>query len=319
MGFGVFTPPEEAKPRAKKEKLTSAQIVAKLEETGIDFTPIGLGPWSHSKLKVLQNCPLKFYLQYIIKQDPKTKPEVSVVTENGKAAHRILEFVLAGRDIKKAYGLTRPEYKTLTDEQWEELVVPLEYNIANFKERVDEFAGRNGIKRIFQELRIGVTKDWKPTGFFADDVYFRGVIDLVIQMEDGNVILADHKLGTSAVMGMRNFNDQLDTYRVLFHAGVEPTQGSTTSINHIREGEVTFGEYMDTEQTHDSLLNRLEFSIQGAIDQVLEMGEFKHMTCTTCKYCDYRPECISRTKVVTADLRKQESETKKWFEIKKVT
>lgn len=298
--------------KKKKVKKTSEEIIAELEETGIDFTPIGLGPWSHSKLKVLKNCPLKFYLQYVIKQTPKSKPEISVNTENGKAAHRILEFVLAGKSIEKAYALTRPEYKdTLSDANWEELVVPLEYNIFKFKERIDEFEVKNGIKRIFQELRIGVTKDWEPTGFFSDDVYFRGVIDLVMQMEDLNVIYVDHKLGTSAAQGMRNFNDQLNTYRVLFNSGVAKTTGSQVAIHHIREGEVTFGEQMDTEQTHESLVNRLEFSIQGAIDQTLELGFFKHIAGNGCQYCDYRPECRSK------ELLPLEKATKKWFEIKK--
>jgi hypothetical protein len=111
---------------------------------------------------------------------------------------------------------------------------------------------------------------------------------------------------------MRNFADQLNTYRVLFHAGVEKTEGSKVFIHHIKEGEISSAEYMDTEATHESLVNRLEFSIQGAIDQTLEIGYFKHIAGNHCKYCDYKTECKAK------ELKDQELATKKWFEIKKI-
>lgn len=297
----------------KKAKKTSEEIITDLEETGIDFSPVGLGPWSHSKLKVLKNCPLKFYLQYVIKQKPEAEPEISVITETGKAAHRILEFVLGGKEIGRAYAATREEYrKTLTDEQWEENIVSVEYNIQRFKEKIDGFEKAHGIKRILQELRIGCTVDWEPTGFFSDDVYFRGVIDLVIQLKNGDIVIVDHKYGTVSAMGLRNFQDQLNTYKVMFHKGVEPISGAQSGIHHIKEGEIVLDNYADKDEIEDSLLGRIEFSIQGAIDQVQELGFFKHIAGNGCKYCDYRTECKA------GKLKEQEKATKKWFEIKKI-
>lgn len=311
MGFELDIPTQEKRP-ARKAKLTSQEIIAKLEETGISFTPEGLGPWSHSKLKVLRSCPLKFYLQYIIKQEPQEKPPISVITETGKAAHRILELYVGGKSLEQAYATTRAEFKnTLTDEQWVENIESIEYNVMKFKQRVDDFEASHGVKRILQELRIGVTKDWEPTGFFADDVFFRGVIDLAIQLKDDNVILIDHKYGTSQVQGMRNFNEQLDTYRVLFHAGISPTKGSQVAIHHIKEGEVSMGESKFTEDTHQDLRNKIEFFIQSAIDRVLEIGYFKHIAGSACKYCDYARECKS------GQLKEQEKATAKWFENRK--
>lgn len=297
----------------KKPKKTTEEIIQGLEETGIDFSPVGLGPWSFSKLKVLRNCPLKFYLQYVIKMPPKGEQEVSLVTEVGKAAHRVLEFTLGGRKLDEAYKLTRKEFlQTISDEQWEEHLSSVEYNIIKFKEKIEQFEKDHGVKRILQELRIGVTKDWEPTGFFSDDVYYRGVIDLVIQLNNGDIVIIDHKYGTVAAMGLRNFQDQLQTYKILFDRGVEPIVGAQAGIHHIKEGEVVLDEYHDAETIRDSLLNRVEFSIQGAIDQVQELGYFKHIAGNGCKYCDYREECKK------GDLKTLEKETKKWFQIKKV-
>lgn len=298
----------------KVPKKTSAEIIAELEKTGIDFSPIGLGPWSHSKLKVLKSCPLKFYLQYIIKQKPEVEADISVITETGKAAHRILEFVLGGKDITRAYSITREEFrKTLTDAEWEENIASVEFNISKFKEKIEGFEKQHGIKRILQELRIGCTKEWEPTGFFSDDVYFRGVIDLVIQLKNGDILILDHKYGTVSAMGLRNFQDQLNTYKILFHKGVEPIAGAQSGIHHIKEGEIVLDNYSDAAEIEESFIGRVEFSIQGAIDQVQELGFFKHIAGNGCKYCDYRTECKA------GKLKEQEKATKKWFEIKKIT
>lgn len=298
--------------KPRKAKKTTAEIRAELEETGIDFSKVGLGPWSHSKLKVLRNCPLKFYLQYILKEPPEGPVEISTVTELGKAAHRILELYLGGRELSTAYKITRQEFlTTITDSQWEESVVTLEFNIIKFKERVDALDQEYGVKRILQEIRIGVTKDWEPTGFFSDDVYYRGVIDLAIQLKNSDLLIVDHKLGTVSAMGLRNFKDQLNTYKVLFHKGVEPVNGAQAGIHHIKEGEVALDEYADKDEIESKLFNELEYSIQGVVDGVLELGYFKHIAGNTCKYCDFKTKCKS------GGYKELEKESKKWFEIKK--
>lgn len=296
----------------KRKRKTEAEILAELEETGLNLTPVGLGAWSHSKLKMLKNCPLQFYLKYILKRQPSTEQEVSLITEVGKAAHRILELHLGGKKLDQCYVAVRKEFeKTIDGADWEENLEAVEYNIIKFKEKIDGFEKEHGVKRIIQELRIGCTKDWEATGFFSDDVYFRGVIDLVIQLMNGDVVIVDHKFGTVAAMGLRNFADQLDTYKVLFHKGVEPITGAQCGIHHIREGEVVLDEYVDVGVINNSLVNRIEFNIQGAIDKLLELGYFKHIAGNACKYCDYRTECKA------GELKTLEKETKRWFEIKK--
>ena len=299
--------------RSSKKKKTSEEILKDLEETGIDFTPKGLGPWSHSKLKVLRNCPLKFYLQYILKVPPEGEQEISLVTEVGKAAHKILEYVLGGKKLEDAFTLTKREFKDIIGpNDWAANLESVEYNIMSFKERIDKIDEEHGVKRIFQEIRIGCTPEWEPTGFFSDDVYYRGVIDLAIQLKNKDLIIVDHKYGTSSAMGLRAFNDQLQTYKVLFHKGVENIEGAQAGIHHIKEGEIVLDDYHTKEEIEGSLLLRIEFSIQGAIDQVKELGYFKHIAGSTCKYCDYRDKCKA------GGFKTLEKDSKKWFEIKKV-
>lgn len=299
--------------KVRKPKKTSEEILAELEETGMDLSPVGLGPWSYSKLKVLKNCPLKFYLQYILKVKPAEEPPISLVTEVGKAAHKILELMIAGKGLEDAYKATQKEYEaTITRTEWEENLDTVEYNITKFMDKIEEFERKNGVKRFLQEIRIGCTKDWEPTGFFADDVYFRGVIDLVIQLQNDDIIIIDHKFGPPALMGLRNFQDQLNVYPVLFHKGIQKVNGAQTGIHFIRDGETTLGHYSSVEDIEDSLQPRLDFFVEGTIDGVLELGYFKHFAGNTCKYCDYKAECKA------GKFKQLEKDSKKWFEIKKV-
>lgn len=284
-----------------------------LELDSLELTPTGLGAWSHSKIKCLKNCPLQFYLKYVLKIKPIEKPPISLVTEVGKAAHRILEVMIQGKGIQDAFTKVKKEYEgVLTPEEWESQVMSLEYSMTTFRERMDIFERKNPIKRVFQEIRIAVDKEWNPTGFFSDDCYFRGVIDLAFQMENRDALYIDHKTGAPAIMGVRNFQDQLNTYKVLFHYGIDKTAGAQSGIHFIRDGEIALDEYVDAAEIENSLRNRVEFSIHGAIDTVKEIGFFKHKRGAYCNYCDFNEDCKAKVFKPLVD------DSKKWFEIKEI-
>ena len=163
----------------------------------INLGRFGLGAWSISKLKVLQKCPFQFYLKYVLKI--KVPENLAVKSDPlsanvGSAAHRILEFVMKGKSIQDSYALTKKEFvpDKLTGENWVELVETLFMSISNFKDRMDSFSRLNPVKRIFTEMRMGVNKDWEACAFFDDDVYFRGIIDLALQLENNDLIIIGH-------------------------------------------------------------------------------------------------------------------------------
>lgn len=275
-----------------------------------------LGPWSISKLKVLRKCAFQFYLKYILKikipEDVAGRPD-TVSADVGSAAHLILEHVMCGKSIQDAYKLSRKEYgpDKLTDEQWAERVETLETSINAFKDRMDALGRRHKIKRVFTELRIGVTKDWEPTGFFAKDVYIRGVIDLIVQLEDGCILIFDHKTG-GGEGSLRPYEDQLNSYKVLFHFGIDPIKGAQSYIHFIQAGEIKPSYFSDVEEIEGKLKDMLEFDIEGAIDAVGEVGFFKHVRGGYCKWCDFDAICKSK------ELKPLELGTKRFFPIKKV-
>ena len=268
---------------AKEKALVDSEVL---------ITADGLSAWSHSKVQLLYKCPLQFYLKYILKVKP-VDVTVSVITEIGKAAHRVLELAPSGNSVDTILARVRKEFPQLSEDEWKN-VEELEFNIMKFQAKLKDFEAIHGVKRYIHELRIGVTKNFQPTGFFSDDVWFRGVIDFVIQMNNSDAIMIDHKTGAPAVMGVKNFQKQLDTYKVLFHHGVEKINGAKSGIHFIKDGEVKMDEYSDAEEIETTLRDKVTSSINVAIDMVHDLGIFKKTPGqTVCKYCDYVKECKS--------------------------
>jgi hypothetical protein len=283
------------------------------EFESIPMDKYSLGPWSMSKLKCLQKCPFQFYLKYILKVKVPVEvsgPQDTQLADIGSAAHRILEHVVIGKSVTQSYALTKAEFvpSKLSEEVWVDRVENLEFNIQAFKERIDALGKRHNIKRLFTELRMGVTKDWEPTSFFADNVYFRGIIDLVVQLDNLDIIILDHKTG-GGEGSIRAYQDQLDSYKILFHKAKTPVTGAQSGIHFIRQGDVKMSEYTTREDIETKLIANLEWSIEGAIDSVKELGYFKHVRGNQCKYCEYDFLCKPKT------LLPLEKSTKRFFEI----
>lgn len=300
----------------------------KLDSEGLSFSKYGLGAWSASKLKMLEKCPYQFYLKYIL----KVKPDDDFVQDTsmadiGTTAHRILEHLVLGKSIDEAYALAKKEHcdvdpttvkkghAVLTREQWDNSIITLENSIIQFKEKLEVFERNNKVRAKFTELRLGVTRDWKPTTFFASNVYFRGIIDLVLEIEFDpreapDALIIDHKHGGGEFGGVKNYQQQLDTYKPLYHFGKRKTSGIQAGIHFIKAGNTAYDEYDDSQTIEKSLVSKIEWLIDGAIDTVKELGYFKHIRGNHCKYCEFDQQCKEGV------LKPNELSTKKYFEIK---
>lgn len=250
----------------------------------------GLGPWSHSKLKMLKKCPFNFYLKYVRKM--KGQEVKSPETLLGSAAHRILELFITGKSLHDSFKETKVEFSDSIDSKlWVERVETLELSIEAFKRKLDDFDKKHKIKKVMTELRLGITRDFQPSTFFAKDVFFRGIIDLALHLECNDVVFWDHKKGGSSTYGIKVYNDQLNTYKVLFHHGVEKIAGASAGINFIEEGTTKLGDYHSVEDIEGKLKNDLLFSIDTAVHQLEEIGFFKHIAGSHCQWCEFNKEC----------------------------
>jgi len=276
---------------------------------------LSLGPWSYSKYKSLKKCPFQFYLKYILKfklPENLLLQSDPISANVGKAAHEILENVLLGEDVEKSFAKVKKDYldkKLLTPEVWEERVTILSFNINKFKDRIDNFKLRTPIKKVFTELRMGITRDFKPADFFGKNVWVRGVIDLVLLLECMDIVILDHKTG-GGQGSPKVYKEQLDWYKILFHFSISKVKGAQTGVHFIGEGEVKMLDFSDPDDIENNLKNGLEMSLEGAIDLLKEMGYFKHVRGPYCKWCEY-----DNIGCKSGEFKPLELSTKKWIKI----
>jgi len=299
------------------ESLQAAINTAANTPEQMEFDIYSLGPWSYSKYKSLVRCPFQFFLKYLAKI--KVPAELQVKDDPlsaavGSAAHLVLEEILKGRSVEKAYAASKKKYvledKELTEEEWAEHLETLSFNIRSFKERLDAFDAKNKIKRVLTETRAAFTKDFEPTGFFAKDAFVRGVIDLVLLLECSDALIIDHKHG-GGEGGIKNYKEQLDWYKVLVNFGIQKVQAVQTGIHFIKKGDIILDNKMSPSSEVDGhLRNLLMMSLEGAVEKAKDIGYFKHVRGPYCKWCEFdNLGCRDGT------LKPAEMATRKWIPI----
>lgn len=123
--------------------------------------------WSYSSIKQFQNCPKQYYHTRVLK-DVKSADTAATLygTELHKAAE---EFIKDGTPIPPQFNYVQP-----------------------YLDRLNAIPGEKHC-----ELKFGLNAELEPCGFFAPDVWLRGVADLVV-VNGNKAFSIDYKTGKSA-------------------------------------------------------------------------------------------------------------------------
>ena len=137
---------------------------------------IKVAPWSFSKIKAFEQCPKQFYHEKILKEFPFVPTEATLY---GTAFHKAAEdFIGEDKPLPKKFSFAEKTLLSLKNKPGQKLC----------------------------EIKLGVTENLEECGFFAKDVWFRGVADLVIL--DGDLAwVIDYKTGKSSKYASK---DQLE-------------------------------------------------------------------------------------------------------------
>jgi len=126
--------------------------------------------WSYSSIKTFDQCPKKYYHLKVIKDVKDFGNEATIY---GSQVHKAAEdYIANGIEIPAKFSFITAPLKALASIQ--------------------------GQKHC--ELRLAVSYDgqeYKPTEFMARDVWYRGIIDLLIINED-TAYIVDYKTGKNA-------------------------------------------------------------------------------------------------------------------------
>ena len=122
--------------------------------------------WSHSGLKDYEGCARRYHEVKVLKNYPFTDTKATIY---GKEVHEAFELYIKD-------GKALPEY------------------LAEHQALLDSLNAKTG--RKLPEFEMGVKEDLSPCGFAAQDVWARGVADLVIVNDDDlTAWVIDYKTG----------------------------------------------------------------------------------------------------------------------------
>lgn len=264
------------------------------EPVPVELGVYSMGPWSVSKLKTLERCPLQFYLAYVAKvQLPKEDedPDETLFRNVGTTLHAILEAMANGHTIENAIELGKRDYiKIVTPERW--YVVEDHYpSLYKFWNRIYGLSQRVEIESIDPEIQLAIDKNFKPVSFFSDDAFFRGVEDFSLRTAKNTAIIIDHKRGGNPSFGVKIHRAQLNSYMILEHFGRRPLSGSKAGIHFIEAGDIAMTEFVSKDSIETLLPSWLIGKISKAVNTVAHAGGFDHNRTQMCKYCDFQKYC----------------------------
>lgn len=250
-------------------------------------------PWSISKASIAETCALQFEHKYL-----KKTPEAPKATGNqvGTAAHAVLEFRLGGMKAKDARKAAL-EKTPLTGEEVDTLS-SFDETIEAFLVRFDGFCKANGVTEVLREVQWAITADYKPTEFFAKDVYFRGAVDLGAVTANKDLFIIDHKSGFAKDISKDNkFKYQLNSYAVLAHACRPDLAGVRTGIHFLQGAEQMRLQWLDYIEAPriGKLYAPWLYKHLNDVAEMLQpprMGRPK-IDKWPCSYCSFRPVCAA--------------------------
>jgi CRISPR/Cas system-associated exonuclease Cas4 (RecB family) len=202
--------------------------------------------YSYSAIKLYEQCPLKYKLTRI---DHLVEPSGDAANR-GKTIHAEIEAILKG-------GLNL-----------------LSEDIKHLEEKLNAWIKANGQS----ELPVGVNDKWEPVDFDAEDVMFRGIIDLFIKEEGGRATVLDFKTGKH-----RDYSDQVAVYSTV----ILSTMPDVDTVENVIE-------FIDLAKTDKykpitkSDLPKLQLQLKGRITAIEKDKIYAPNPSVLCKWCHFR-------------------------------
>lgn len=122
--------------------------------------------WSYSALNAYETCPHRYYVTKVTKEIKEGQTEATIW---GNEVHKALELRVTGK-------------------------APLPERMAQFEPIAATVVKRAAGGRIEAESKMALTKAFKPTTWFAPDVWVRGITDFTIHKGD-KMFVGDWKTG----------------------------------------------------------------------------------------------------------------------------
>jgi len=204
--------------------------------------------WSYSSIKTFEQCPKKYFHLKVVKD---VKDEPGEAADYGTAVHLAAEeYIRDGKPIPEKFAYIRPV--------------------------VERLAALPGEKHA--ELKLGVTSDLTPCGFFDKDVWWRGIADLLV-IDGHRAWCVDYKTGKSARYADTK---QLDLLAGAVFTHFPEVQKIKSSLIYVVSGELIPKTHVITERsTYLSVFN----DELARLDAAMENGVWNAKSSGLCPWC----------------------------------
>jgi hypothetical protein len=125
--------------------------------------------WSYSSIKLFEQCPRKYFHLRVLKD--VVEPETEAMLYGTRFHEAAENYIQSGTPLPPMFAFVKPVLDNLKQIPGEKLC----------------------------EYEMGITEDLQPCAFDAENVWFRGIADLLIlDREKGEARVVDYKTGKSA-------------------------------------------------------------------------------------------------------------------------
>ncbi len=125
--------------------------------------------WSYSSIKLFEQCPRKYFHLRVLKD--VVEPETEAMLYGTRFHEAAENYIKNDEPLPAAFSFVKPVLDNLKQIPGEKLC----------------------------EYEMGITEDLQPCAFDAENVWFRGIADLLIlDREKGEARVVDYKTGKSA-------------------------------------------------------------------------------------------------------------------------
>ena len=213
-------------------------------------------PLSYSRVACFKKCPAQFEALYVNKNVVDSGNEY---TQSGNRVHESLE----------RYGKTGDENElTKETRKWKPLVDKIESN--------------EGDK--YYEFKMAINADLEPCDWFADDVWFRGIADILVVNGD-KAYCGDWKTGKSAYED--HVQLQIFAAMVMFHfPQVEVVRADFLWLVEDKHTKLVFN------RPHlKTMWGRLSDQF-AVVQEAVDLGVFVAKPSRLCNWCAAKDICI---------------------------
>lgn len=226
------------------------------------MTVYKFNPYSFSKIDSYNQCPRKFWNQYVEKLPRKQQDRTPLL--KGGAVHSILEHF--------------PEKST------HKLAPKYHHVIAPFLE--SELGHHYLMRQSTREFNLGLTVDLEPTTYSDKKALFKGSVDYVCII-DGVLHLIDWKTGKAKDLKWQSF-DQLMMYAIYFfirYPDIDRINISYVYVEHNCENLLELDR-----KYFDNYVGQF----MGYIDNIENDEQFLPKPQRLCEYCDFMDDCSGK-------------------------